>query len=107
MYKYRNECPSVKWVPQGGQKFLGKLVKGGGPIGEFLYEVGEMKIGSQMGQLMMDEMEGSWSCGCAGKKELKHKAMIWESIWEASKNEEKKYVVDSQHDEKDYQDSHP
>jgi hypothetical protein len=24
--------------------------------------------------------------------------MIWESIWEASKNEEKKYVVDSQHD---------
>jgi hypothetical protein len=46
-------------VPQGGQNFLGKLMKGGGPIGEFLYEVGEMKIGSQMGKLMMDEMEGS------------------------------------------------
>jgi hypothetical protein len=37
----------------------GKLMKGGGPIGEFLYEVGEMKIGSQMGKLMVDEMEGS------------------------------------------------
>jgi hypothetical protein len=34
-------------------------MKGGGPIGEFLYEVGEMKIGSQMGKLMVDEMEGS------------------------------------------------
>jgi hypothetical protein len=37
----------------------GKLMKGGGPIGEFLYEVGEMKSGSQMGKLMVDEMEGS------------------------------------------------
>jgi hypothetical protein len=46
-------------VPQGGQKFHGKLMKGGGPIGEFMYEVGEMKIGSQMGKLMVDEMEGS------------------------------------------------
>jgi hypothetical protein len=46
-------------VPQGGHKFLGKLMKGGGPIGEFLYEVGEMKIGSQMGKLMVDEMVGS------------------------------------------------
>jgi hypothetical protein len=46
-------------VPQGGQKFLGKLMKGGGPSGEFLYEVGEMEIGSQMGKLMVDEMEGS------------------------------------------------
>jgi hypothetical protein len=46
-------------VPQGGQNFLGKLMMGGGPIGEFLYEVGEMKIGSQMGKLMVDEMEGS------------------------------------------------
>jgi hypothetical protein len=26
-------------------------MKGGGPIGEFLYEVGEMKIGSYMGKL--------------------------------------------------------
>ena len=34
-------------------------MKGGGPIGEFLYEVGEMEIGSQMGKLMMDEMVGS------------------------------------------------
>ena len=59
MYKYRNRCPSVKWVPQGGQNFLGKQMKGGGPIGEFLYEVGEMKIGSQMGELMVDEMVGS------------------------------------------------
>jgi hypothetical protein len=67
MYKYRNGCPNVKWVPQGGKKLRGKLMKGGGPIGEFLYEVGEMKIGSQMGKLMVDEMEGSWSCGGAGK----------------------------------------
>ena len=46
-------------MPQGGQKFLGKLMKGGGPIGEFLYEVSEMKIGLQMGELMGDEMVGS------------------------------------------------
>jgi hypothetical protein len=46
-------------VPQGGHKFLGELRKGGGPIGEFLYEVGEMKIGSQIRKLMVDEMEGS------------------------------------------------
>jgi hypothetical protein len=46
-------------VPQGGKKFLGKLMKGGGLIGEFLYEVGEMKIGSQMGKLMVDGMVGS------------------------------------------------
>jgi hypothetical protein len=26
--------------------------------------------------------------------------MIWESVWEASKNEEKKYVVDLQRDER-------
>ena len=46
-------------MPQGGQIFFGKQMKGGGPIGEFLYEVGEMEIGSQMGKLMVDEMEGS------------------------------------------------
>jgi hypothetical protein len=46
-------------VPQGGHKFFGKLMKGGGLFGEFLYEVGERKIGSQMDKLMMDEMEGS------------------------------------------------
>jgi hypothetical protein len=34
-------------------------MKGGGPIGEFLYEVGEMKVCSQMGKLMVDEMVGS------------------------------------------------
>jgi hypothetical protein len=34
-------------------------MKGGGPFGEFLYEVGGLKIGSQMGKLMVDEMEGS------------------------------------------------
>ena len=59
MYKYRNRCPSVVWVAQGGNKMFGILTKGGGPIGEFLYEVGEMKIGSQMGKLMVDEMKGS------------------------------------------------
>jgi hypothetical protein len=46
-------------VPQGGQNFLRKPMKGGGPIGEFLYEVGEMKVGSQMGKLIVDEMKGS------------------------------------------------
>ena len=60
MYKYRNGCPSVKkCMPQGGQIDHEKLMKGGGPIGKFLYEVGEMKIGSQMGKLMVDEMVGS------------------------------------------------
>ena len=38
---------------------FGKLMKGGGPICEFPYEVGEMKVGSKMGKLMVDEMEGS------------------------------------------------
>jgi hypothetical protein len=46
-------------VPQVGQRFLEQLMKGGGLIGEFLYEVGEMKRGSQMGKLMVDEMVGS------------------------------------------------
>jgi hypothetical protein len=59
MYKYRNGCPSVIWVAHVGQNLLGKLMKGGGPIGEFLYEVGEMKVGSQMGKLIVEEMEGS------------------------------------------------
>jgi len=36
-----------------------KLMKGGGPIGEFLHEVGEMEIGLQMGKLMVEEMVGS------------------------------------------------
>jgi hypothetical protein len=34
------------------------------------------------------------------QNELKHKAMIWESMWESQQNEEKKYVVDLQHDER-------
>jgi hypothetical protein len=59
MYKYRNGCPSVIWVAHVGHSWLGKLMKGGGPIGEFLYEVGEMKVGSQMGKFIVEEMEGS------------------------------------------------
>ena len=59
MYKYRNGCPSVIWVAHVGHNLLGKLIKGGGPIGEFLYEVGEMKVCLQMGKLIVDEMEGS------------------------------------------------
>jgi hypothetical protein len=46
-------------MPQGRQNFWEKLMTGGGPISEFLYEVGEMERGSQMGKLMVDEMEGS------------------------------------------------
>jgi hypothetical protein len=38
--------------------------------------------------------------GVQVKNELQHKVMIWESAWEASKHEEKKYVVDLQHDKK-------
>jgi hypothetical protein len=59
MYKYRNEYPSVIWVAHVGHNVLGRLMKGGDPIGESLYEVGEMKVGSQMGKLIADEMEGS------------------------------------------------
>jgi hypothetical protein len=59
MYKYRNGCPSVIWVAHVGHNVLGKLMKSGGPIGEFLYEVGEMKVGAQRGKLIVDEMEGS------------------------------------------------
>jgi hypothetical protein len=47
------KCPQIR------QNCHEKLMKGRGPIGEFLYEVGEMKIGSQMGKLMVDEMVGS------------------------------------------------
>ena len=59
MYKYRNGCPSVRWVAHVGHDLLGRLMKGGVPIGEFLYEVGAMKVGLQMGKLIVDEMEGS------------------------------------------------
>jgi hypothetical protein len=59
MYKYRNGCPSVIWVAHAGHDLLRKMMKGGGPIGEFLYEVGEMKGDLQMGKLIVDEMEGS------------------------------------------------
>ena len=47
------------WMAHVGHNLLGKLMKGGGPIGEFLYEVGEMKVGSQIDKLIVDEMEGS------------------------------------------------
>jgi hypothetical protein len=56
MYKYKTGCPNVIWVTHVGHNFLGKLMKGGGPIGEFLYEVGEMKGDLQMGKLIVDEM---------------------------------------------------
>jgi hypothetical protein len=49
----------VIWVAHVGDNLLGKRMKGGGPIGEFLYEVGEIKVGLQMGKLIVDEMEGS------------------------------------------------
>ena len=58
MYKYRNGCPGEMCAP-GGKNCHEKLMKGGGPIGKFLYEVGEMTIGSQMGKLIVGEMEGS------------------------------------------------
>ena len=29
---------------------------------------------------------------------LKHKAMIWESMWESQQNEKKEYVVEGHHD---------
>jgi hypothetical protein len=32
------------------------------------------------------------------KNELKHKAMIWESMWESQQNERKEYVVECHHD---------
>jgi hypothetical protein len=56
MYKHRNGCPNVRWVAHVGHNLLEKLMKGGGPIGEFLYEVGEMKGDLQMGKLIVDEM---------------------------------------------------
>ena len=59
MYKYRNGCPSVIWVAHVGNNFLRKMMKGRGPSGEFLYEVGEMKGDLQRGKLIVDEMEGA------------------------------------------------
>jgi hypothetical protein len=56
MYKDRSGCPNVIWVAHVGHYFLEKLMKGGGPVGEFLYEVGEMKGDLQMGKLIVDEM---------------------------------------------------
>jgi hypothetical protein len=49
----------VIWLARVGHKLLGELVEGGGPMGGFLYEVGEMKGNLQMGKLIVDEMEGS------------------------------------------------
>ena len=68
MYKIQKRVPQCGMNAPGKAKFLAKLMKGGGPIGEFLYEVGEMDRGSQMGKLMVNEMEGSWSCGGAVNK---------------------------------------
>jgi hypothetical protein len=34
------------------------------------------------------------------QNELKHKATIWESMWESQQNEKKEYVVDLQHEER-------
>jgi len=56
MYKYINGCPSVIWVAYVGNNFLIKLMKRSGPIGEFLYEEGEMEGDLQMGKLIVDEM---------------------------------------------------
>ena len=57
-----NECP------REGINFWENWWRVGGPIGEFLYEVGEMKGDLQMGKLIVDEMEGSWYYGGAVKK---------------------------------------
>jgi hypothetical protein len=59
MYKIQKRVPHCEMNAPVRAEMSGKLMKGGGPIGEFLYEVGEMKRGSQMGKLMVDEMEGS------------------------------------------------
>ena len=65
MNKLGEDVQIQKWVPQCEMsapvraETSRKLMKGGGPIGKFQYEVGEMKNGSQMGKLMVDEMEGS------------------------------------------------
>ena len=32
------------------------------------------------------------------QNELKHKAMIWESMWESQQNEKEEYVVECYHD---------
>ena len=66
-------------------------------MGGFLYEVDEMEGNLWMGKLIVDEMEGSRYCGDASKKQNR-KEIIWESVWESQQNEEKEYVVNSQHD---------
>jgi hypothetical protein len=43
VYKYRNGCPNVIWCAHVGHNLLEELMKGEGPMGGFLYEVGEMK----------------------------------------------------------------
>jgi hypothetical protein len=64
VYKYKNGFPSVIWWAHVGNNLLGELMKGGGPMDGFLYEVGEMKRDLQMGRWIVDEMEGS--CYCEG-----------------------------------------
>jgi hypothetical protein len=68
VYKYRNRCPNVIWLAREGNNLLGELMEGGGPMGGFLYEVGEMKGNLQMGKWIVDKMEGSCYCGGAVQK---------------------------------------
>ena len=68
VYKYRNKCPSVIWWARVGHNLIRELMKGGSPMGGFLYEVGEMKGGLQMGKQIVDEMEGSCYCRSATHK---------------------------------------
>jgi hypothetical protein len=56
VYKYRSGCPSVIWLAGVGHNLLRELMEGGGPMGGFLYEVGEMKRDLQMGKWIVDEM---------------------------------------------------
>ena len=58
-------CPNVIWLAREGHNLLEKLMEGRGPMGGFLYEVGEMKGDLQMGRQIVDEMEGSCYCGGA------------------------------------------
>ena len=44
-------------------------MEGGGPMGGFLYEAGEMKGNLQRGKLIVDEMEGLGYCEGAVKIE--------------------------------------
>jgi hypothetical protein len=58
VYKYKNGFPDVIGLTRVGHHLIGELVEGGGPMGGFLYEVGEMKGNLQRGKLIVDKMEG-------------------------------------------------